>query len=100
VGAVPRETGAPAGATSENLFCPRVPVFSKQRGVSADTPRESQTRRRGSPGDLVTAHHEGERERGSTQPVGLRVCGPEVPAQSGRYRYGRTITRAPPGIGP
>jgi len=35
-----RETVAPAEATSEKLFCALVPVFSIQRVVSADTPRE------------------------------------------------------------
>ena len=43
-----RRTVVPAGTTPEKLFCALVPVFSKQRVVSTDTPRECQTRRRGS----------------------------------------------------
>jgi hypothetical protein len=35
---VPRETVAPASTTPEKLFCALVPVFSKQRVVSEDTP--------------------------------------------------------------
>jgi hypothetical protein len=47
----------------------------------------------------VTDHQEGERERRSNQTVRLRVCGPDVPAQSVLYISGRNITRAPPVIG-
>jgi hypothetical protein len=47
-----RQTVAPAGATSEKLFCALLPVFSMQRVVSADPPREGQTRARGSHGTL------------------------------------------------
>jgi hypothetical protein len=35
---VPQETVAPARATPEKLFCALVPVFSKQRVVSENTP--------------------------------------------------------------
>lgn len=34
-------------------------------------------------GHLVTEHQESERERRSNQTVRLRVCSPDIPAQSG-----------------
>ena len=43
-----RETVASEKATPEKLFCALMPVFSIARAVSTDTPRECQTRGRGS----------------------------------------------------
>src|SRR5712691_2654361 len=73
---MPRETVAPARATPEKLFCPLSPVFAIVRVVSADTPRECQTRGRGSHQPLMTDHQDGERERQSKQPQGLRASYP------------------------
>jgi hypothetical protein len=48
----PRETVASADPTPEKPLCALGPVCSRQRGVSENTPRECQTRGRGSHGAL------------------------------------------------
>jgi hypothetical protein len=48
---------------------------------------------------LVTHHQEGEQERQSNQNLRLRVCRPDVPAQSVLYLSGRNIEGALPVVG-
>jgi len=84
----PRNSFVPSSRSSQrNGLCPKTLLVSLRLGGGAAT------------GDLVTDHQEGERERGAKQTVRLRVCGPDVPAQSGLSIEGRNITRAPPVIG-
>ena len=83
---VPRETVAPASPTPEKLLCALVPVQSMPAGCVMKT-RLGRVALGGgaATGHLVTDHQESERERRSNQTVRLRVCSPDIPAQSVLY---------------